>query len=225
MNWKLLKWIPWLDTRASFLAKLRRGCKLLDIGSSDGETLRHFFELRPDLQYHATDVAGVPERYPPGTTYYRANIETERLPIGDNSFDAVTCMHLVEHITNLPALLDQIGRVLKPGGAVYFETPHPKTLVLSSPSGASAGTFTINFYDDPTHLGIVPVGRLAALARIAGFHVKRSGVSRNWALALAFPLLVLARPSRKKWTSYVHFIGWSSYLVCEKPAEKGKGSP
>jgi SAM-dependent methyltransferase len=220
MNWKRLRWIPWLDTRARFIAGLPRGSSLLDIGSSDGETLRHFFELRPDIHYHATDIAGIPERYPPGTPYYQANIETQQLPLGEASFDAVTCMHLVEHITDLSALLHEIDRVLRPGGLVYFETPHPKTLVLSSPSGGSAGTFTINFYDDPTHLGIVPVGRLAALGRTLGFRVRRSGVSRNWALALAFPLFILARPSRKKWTSYVHFIGWSSYLVCEKLANE-----
>jgi len=222
MNWSLLRWTPWLDTRARFIAKLPRGAGLLDIGSSDGETLRHFSELRPDLTLHATDIAGQPERYPTGSKFYRANIESDRLPVADGSLDAVTCMHVVEHVTNVTAVLQEIMRVLKRGGLVYVETPHPKTLILPSPPGTSAGTFTMNFYDDPTHLTIVSVGRLATLARSAGLRVIKTGVSRNWAFALAYPLFFFAPPSRKKWTSYAHFIGWSSYLICTKNPEPAK---
>ena len=49
MNWRLLRPWPWLDTRAGFVARAPRGGRLLDLGASDGETLRHIAELRPDL--------------------------------------------------------------------------------------------------------------------------------------------------------------------------------
>ena len=39
MNWKYLRWFPGLDTRAGFVARVPQGGTLLDMGSSDGETL------------------------------------------------------------------------------------------------------------------------------------------------------------------------------------------
>src|SRR5688572_13392124 len=53
MNWRCLHPWPWLDTRARFIARTPRGGKLLDLGASDGETLRHIAELRPDLSLAA----------------------------------------------------------------------------------------------------------------------------------------------------------------------------
>jgi hypothetical protein len=60
MNWARLRYASWLDTRAGFVAATPRGGSLLDLGSSDGETLGHFAELRPDLKFFATDLAGRP---------------------------------------------------------------------------------------------------------------------------------------------------------------------
>lgn len=47
MNWRILRIAPWLDTRANVIARIPRGGALLDIGSSDGETLRHFLSYGP----------------------------------------------------------------------------------------------------------------------------------------------------------------------------------
>ena len=34
---------------------------------------------------------------------------------------------------------EDLARLLAPGGQIYFETPHPKSLTLSSPRGRAAG--------------------------------------------------------------------------------------
>ena len=44
MNWNCLRPLPWLDTRARFVAQSPRSGTLLDLGSSDGETLGHIAE-------------------------------------------------------------------------------------------------------------------------------------------------------------------------------------
>src|SRR5579872_3242401 len=98
MNWTWLRHAPWLDTRAGFVARAPRSGTLLDLGSSDGETLRHIAELRPDLRLHAVDLAGSPENYPAACKFHRANLELDRLPWPDASIAAITCMHLVEHL-------------------------------------------------------------------------------------------------------------------------------
>ena len=212
-----MRWFPRIDTRAGFVAQSPRGGSLLDLGSSDGETLRHISELRPDLRLHAVDIAGHPENYPRGCEFQRADLERERLPWPDYSMDAITCMHLVEHLHDLTLLVGEAARLLKPGGRVYFETPHPKTITLPRSSESGPGTFTLNFYDDPTHVRPVSVESLAEQAQRAGLRVLTWGTSRNWLFAAAHPLYLFLPPSRKKFTAQVHWLGWSAYLVAQRP--------
>lgn len=216
MNWAYLRFFPWLDTRARFVAGTPRGGALLDLGSSDGETLNHIAELRPDLRLFATDIAGQPENYPAGCQFHRADLEREKLPWPDGSMDAITCMHLIEHLRDLTTLLGECVRLLKRGGRVYFETPHPKTVLLPSLRGRAAGTFTMNFYDDPTHVKPVPVEELAEKVRAAGLEVVRTGISRNWLFAAAHPLFMFLPDSRKKHTARVHWLGWSACLIARR---------
>lgn len=212
MNWAWLRHCSWLDTRARFVAGVPRNGDLLDLGSSDGETLRHIAELRPDLQLYAVDLAGQPEAYPPGSRFQRANLETARLPWSDGSMDVVTCMHLVEHLRDLHNLMSEVARLLKPGGKVYFETPHSKTVDLPSARGA----FTLNFWDDPTHVKPVEMESLVQAAREAGLQAIASGTSRNWLFAASYPFILILPANRKKYTARVHWIGWSAFLVAQR---------
>lgn len=52
------------------------------------------------------------------------------------SVDAVYAYHFIEHVPDVPALLSELARVLKPRGVVEFVAPH-----FSNPY----------FYSDPTH--------------------------------------------------------------------------
>jgi SAM-dependent methyltransferase len=213
MNWLCLRPWPWLDTRARFVARVPRTGRLLDLGSSDGETLGHLAQLRPDLRLGAADKFGQPENYPRGCEFHRADFERESLPWPEAAFDAVTCMHVVEHLGDLQNLFREIARVLKPGGRVYFETPHPRTLTLPS----AAGRFTLNFYDDPTHVRLVRVEDLQGESASCGLQVETTGISRNWLFAAAHPVLRLLPASRQSFTARVHWLGWSAYLIAQRP--------
>ena len=217
MNWNCLRSLPWLDTRARFVAQSPRLGTLLDLGSSDGETLGHIAELRPDLKLFAADKCGAPEKYPPQCEFRRVDFEQDSLPWPDGSMDAITCMHLVEHLHGLELLLREIARLLKLGGRVYFETPHPKTLALPSLRGQAIGDFTLNFYDDPTHLRLVTTESLAEQTRRAGLEIEATGTSRNWLFAASHLFFVFRPPSRKKFTARVHWLGWSAYLIARRP--------
>jgi len=218
MNWSRLRHCAWLDTRARFVANTPPGGALLDLGSSDGETLGHIAELRPDLHLFAADVAGCPEKYPAGCQFHRANLERDILPWPATSMDAITCMQLVEHLLDLGPLAREAARLLKPGGRIFFETPHPKTLSLPSLRGRAAGMFTLNFYDDPTHVRLVPVSALEKQVREVGLEVVASGISRNWLFAASYPFYLFLPPSRRKYTARVHWLGWSSCLIARRPA-------
>lgn len=213
MNWAWLRHLSWLDTRAHFVARTPRGGRLLDLGSSDGETLNHIAQLRPDLALCSADKYGQPQNYPARCEFQRLDFTTDRLPWPDRSLDAVTCMHVIEHLDSLDNLLAEIARVLKPGGCAYFETPHPKTVDLPS----AAGKFTLNFFDDATHVRVVPMTELARQLEPCGLQVEAQGVSRNWLFAAAHPFFSLLPESRKKFTARVHWIGWSAYLIARQP--------
>jgi 2-polyprenyl-3-methyl-5-hydroxy-6-metoxy-1,4-benzoquinol methylase len=217
MNWAHLRRCPWLDTRARFVGGTPQTGTLLDLGSSDGTTLGHIAELRPDLRFFAADIAGQPEKYPAGCDFQRADFERDKFSWPDGLMDSITCMQLIEHINDPTNLLGEAARLLKPGGRIFFETPHPRTLVLSSPPHAAAGTYTMNFFDDRTHVKMVSMGNLAGRVRQLGLEVLSSGTSRNWLFAASHPFFMFSPPSRKKYTAYGHWIGWSAYLVARRP--------
>jgi len=217
MNWRYLRPLPWLDTRAGFVAKVPRAGALRDLVTSDGETPCHIAQLRPDLRLLAADKSGQPEKYPAGCQFRRADFEREPLPWPAATAGAITCMHLVEHLSNLGLLLREIARDLKSGARVYFETPHPKSLTLPS-RRSSRVSFTMNFYDDPTHVQVVPMAARAEQVRSAGLRVESFGTSRNWLFAAAHPLLAVLPPSRKKYTAHVHWLDWSACLIASRPA-------
>ena len=80
------------------------------------------------------------------------------------SVGGVFCSQVVEHLPpeTIPVLLEQIARVLRPGGVAVLETPNP----------ASFATHVQSFWRDPTHIRPVPDVALAYAARTAGLVVE-----------------------------------------------------
>jgi O-antigen chain-terminating methyltransferase len=74
----------------------------------------------------------------------------------------VTGFHIIEHLPFplLVKLLNEIVRVLQPGGLVIFETPNPQNVLVGSN----------NFYIDPSHLNPLPSPLAKFLLEHAGLH-------------------------------------------------------
>lgn len=100
--------------------------RLLDLGTGEGQLAR------------AAVAAGVPEvvgvdrslamvsaalERGGGTSVIRADITA--LPFADTSFDAVTTSLVLEHVSDLPGAVAEIGRVLSPGGRFLLFVNHP----------------------------------------------------------------------------------------------------
>lgn len=58
--------------------------------------------------------SGLPIRYDVGLG--------EALPYQDKAFDAVVCVDVLEHVSDLRKVLSEVERVLKPGGIFLFDT-------------------------------------------------------------------------------------------------------
>lgn len=115
--------------RFADIALRLRGCrKVLDVGSGHGMLLTLLNELGHEC--HAVDFIDQTTRYPHAyagrpLSFQVCNVEVDSLPFDDGSFDAVTCCQVLEHFTHshLP-LMQEIRRVLRPGGVVEVDVPN-----------------------------------------------------------------------------------------------------
>jgi SAM-dependent methyltransferase len=115
----------------------------------------------------------------------------ETLPFEDSSFDIVLCDNVVDHALNPRAIVEEITRVLKPGGTLYFEVNvhHPLYHVAATIHAAwrAIGVpFEITpFADHTVHLTLAAARRLfdgLPLRMLSEWDdvadVKRSGAGR-----------------------------------------------
>lgn len=72
------------------------------------------------------------------------------LPFESNSVDIVRSSHCFEHLDNLIALMEDIHRLLKPGGVLEFTVPHVSN---------------IEFFRDPTHKHSFTLGTMDYFVR------------------------------------------------------------
>ncbi len=134
---------------------------ILDVGCGRGEWL----ELLQEEQLHAVGVDSnrilVEHCAERGLEVSEEDLMSYLRRLDDSSLGAVTGFHIVEHlaIETLVQFLDQAVRVLKPGGAVIFETPNPQNVLVGS----------CNFYFDPTHRNPLPSQVMRFLLESRGF--------------------------------------------------------
>jgi len=106
------------------LRSYRPGGRTLEVGAGRGAHLEFedldaqqytALELRPEL------VAQLRSRFP-GVQTLVGDIQ-EQLAFPDRHFDRVLAIHLLEHLPNLPAALDEVRRILKPDGQFSVVIP------------------------------------------------------------------------------------------------------
>lgn len=94
----------------------------LDIGSGAG-TLIHLFQQEFKTVSSACDYTDSLMKLA-GQKVDVANLNEEKLPYADSSFDIVTATEVIEHLEHYRETLREIYRVLKPSGICILSTPN-----------------------------------------------------------------------------------------------------
>jgi len=85
------------------------------------------------------------------------DIEQEKLPFNDDSFDVVIMTEVIEHLKKIDFAMEEIKRVLKQNGIVYLTTPTPKEAVM------------LPNHSDPTHINVHDVDFWREFFKECGF--------------------------------------------------------
>ena len=134
MNWydrHILPWLidiacglPMVQARRRSLVPLAQG-RVLEIGIGTGRNLPFYDRSRltqlvgvdPALQMHRLAQRRSARA---GIAVELVGLSAERLPLPDDSFDTVVCTYTLCSIPDPAAALDEVRRVLKPGGRFLF---------------------------------------------------------------------------------------------------------
>ena len=106
------EWDIFVDEKISTLSKRKN---VLDVGGGSGFQ-KGFNKYRPLFSgnYKSFDMPGM-----------GADIEGDihNIPIANESVDGVICNAVLEHVTDPIRAVDEIYRILGPGGAAFFQVP------------------------------------------------------------------------------------------------------
>ena len=133
---------------------LKDGSSLLELGPARGDFLVEF--LKENFKISAVDISDYVKELCPNIDFKNANLESEKIPFDDNSFDIVYTKSFVEHFYHPEKIFKEIFRVLKPGGKIITLTPHWKFMSKF-------------FYEDYTHRTPFTIESINYIQQVSGF--------------------------------------------------------
>ena len=99
-----------------YIPRLAEGT-VVDLGCGKGDSVEQFRNVNPSVKWIGIDIETSPE------VAARRRMDADfmtfdgvRLPLDDSVIDAVYCKQVLEHVREPAQLLEEVARVLKPGG-------------------------------------------------------------------------------------------------------------
>lgn len=104
--------------------KYRQGNRFLDVGCGAGTLLIEALDQKWDAAGIEISEPSVKHLKKLGIKVFQGDLELAKYP--DDTFDVVTSVEVLEHIEEPDRLLEEIYRILRPGGLFWGTTPHGK---------------------------------------------------------------------------------------------------
>jgi len=154
--------------------------RILDIGC--GKTNHLGLDNRPNTHIVGCDLRKdfVKYRITRGDAGEFLVADGESLPFTDSSFDEVVLAGSLEHMTNPLFALNEAYRVLKPGGRLILDVPHPRYERVME-------RIVPDYGNDGLHKHIFQPGEIKKLLEKAGFIIYECS-PRMWKAAVHFSL-------------------------------------
>lgn len=153
--------------------------RLLDVGCGTGDFLRlartrGWQVTGTELSPYAVQAAAVD-----GLTVMGGEIWEAGFP--SDAFDVVTCWHVIEHAADPRRLLEEVRRVLRPGGWLLLATPNLEDRIFRAAYVLARGRRPPLFEADERelHLFHFSAGTLRRLVAAAGLEVIEVGFDRG----------------------------------------------
>jgi len=92
-------------------------------------------------------------------------LDLTSLAFSDNSFDIIICNHVLEHIVNEKQALNEIYRVLKPGGWAILQVPVASELAQTIENNADSDELRALLYGQRDHVRLYGLDYLSRLEK------------------------------------------------------------
>ena len=111
---------------STLLAKRAGAQRIVDVGCGDGSATHLVRNLDArntviGVDWSATALAQARAR---GLLVIQGGVDTSGLPLPDGCADIVIMSELIEHLVDTDAAVDEVRRVLRPGGVLLLSTPN-----------------------------------------------------------------------------------------------------
>jgi SAM-dependent methyltransferase len=124
------RYVELVPVVAEALAEKGPGLQVLDIGPGNGDSKKFVDAMAGPARWTAVEVSPRYIEACRAVGYERivegVDLERDALPLPEASYDVVIASHVLEHLENAPAALQDWLRVLRPGGHLLIGVPmHP----------------------------------------------------------------------------------------------------
>jgi SAM-dependent methyltransferase len=184
-----------------------RSLSLLDVGCWDGTTTAEFATIlgggAAGVEVYPAEAAAARTR---GIDVAQLDLETQRLPWDDESFDVVIANQVFEHLKNVWHPMSELARLVKPGGSLVFSVPnlasfHNRVMLALGWQPSSIRTFGphVRGFTFRQARDFVSYGRFFDVTRAVGvgfYPIPASGaslVARAWVGASHTPVFLARR--------------------------------
>lgn len=136
---------PFLNVIAATLVEKYSPKSVIDLGCGKGHLVYAFNEL--GVECFGVDNSDYALSQSPDNVkkrLFKADLASATIPFGDNRFDMVTVLGLLEYLEDLDHIIHEIKRILMPHGILFIRTPKRSIEIL----------FRILGLNDSTHVNV-----------------------------------------------------------------------